>query len=376
MAVGLLFLILAIPADPAEEPGSTPWPFAPADRAHRVSNLYHEPLRLESARGYLHGGIDIRVPARTPVLSVARGTVWIYREAGYDNLVLTEANGDSWEYRHLAADFVPAAIRTAMEEGTPIEAGVPIGEVGPWGLGYTHLHFNRRRANGTIVDPLAELLPLADSHAPEVRSIDLVPAGGLTPWPAEASGDADPSDDGGDGVVTVAGAVDIVSDIVDRTDLEDTFLHPPHRARVLLESEGEAEQREIARWNPFDDALPDVSGHPVPRYPRGPGLQAYQRFGPLALRNPIPRPLPQRLSICLTRGDPERPGVPRPWDTRTVPDGLYTLRVIATDRRGNEGTGTRRIRIANETPPAPPEDSTPDPLIRTLSTHALSLIHI
>jgi hypothetical protein len=47
------------------------------------------------------------------VLAVADGTLTIYREAIFDNLVLTQKDGRYWEYRHLKAESVPAAVKRA-----------------------------------------------------------------------------------------------------------------------------------------------------------------------------------------------------------------------------------------------------------------------
>ncbi len=347
-------LLILLTAGAFEDPPQrVPWPVSTEHSPPRVSNLFHAPLVFDQARGYLHGGIDVRAPARTPVLAVARGTVWIYREGLFDNLVLTERNGDSWEYRHLGADLVPPEILRAMEEGTIVEVGSVLGEIGPWGLGYTHLHFNRRLADGTITDPLAELLPLADSTSPQVREIRLAPAESSSPFPLGISG-----------VTTVSGAVDIICEVADTNDAVTRFVHPPQSARALLITE-DGSAIELTRWDSFATSLPRPSTLPVPRYPRA-GLGAYRRVGPLALENPIPIPGAQRFWLVITSG--LRGG----WRTINAPDGLYRLRIVARDRSGNEGWGEIEIGIANESPPPRPPRTPPSALERELSRHGFT----
>ena len=352
----LLALCALVTAPIAEDSARHPWPFEPATRAHEISNHFCAPLRFGEVRGYLHGGIDIRKPAGTPVLAVATGTVWIYREKHLDNLVLTEPNGDSWEYRHLFADRIPAAVRHAHERGLLVEAGTVIGEVAPWGLGYAHLHFNHRKGDGTIVDPLSVLLPLPDDTPPVIDQVLILPADRATPYPSEK-----------DGRVVIAGEVDVVAIASDRIAVE-RWKHSPRRAAAdLIDHAGK--ERRLATWQPFDRQLPLPLQLPVPRYPRGSGLEAYLRFGPLATDNPIPVPSPQRFSIVITDGTAKGADQTRTWDTRTIADGEYTLRVSVEDAAGLSAQTSVAIEVRNAAPPRLPLPPLAEKLEKSLATH-------
>ncbi len=362
ITLSLLAALLVGPLDPPPDPVRYPWPFAPASSAHEISNHFCAPLMFDETRGYLHGGIDIRKPAGTPVLAVADGTVWIYRERHLDNLVLTEATGASWEYRHLWADHFSPEVRRAMERGLRVKAGTVIGEVAPWGIGYSHLHFNRRRGDGTIVDPLSELIALPDGNPPTIRSIDITPAHGTTPFLRDDKG-----------AIVIAGSVDIVVDAFDGST-SDRWIHPPRRASVALLSPKGA-RTEIASWHPFDRSLPLPARLPVPRYPRGAGLEAYQRFGPIATSNTIPVPSPQRFSIVVTNGIVTKgigasAAATGAWDTTTVADGKYTIEVEVHDAAGLHSKKTAAIVIQNASPPPQRSPESPSTLERSLGAHA------
>ncbi|MGE5753361.1 MAG: M23 family metallopeptidase [Deltaproteobacteria bacterium] len=94
-----------------------------------------------------HTGVDLRLPAGTPVRSIAAGTVAFSGEQffGGRSLVLDHGGGLFSIYYHLQ--------ETAVAEGQRVEKGETIGAVGSSGRATgPHLHFGVRAAGGRI-DP-------------------------------------------------------------------------------------------------------------------------------------------------------------------------------------------------------------------------------
>ena len=96
----------------------------------------------------MHEGIDIGVPAGTPIHAAASGRVvysgWM---GGYGNLVaIDHGRGLSTAYGHQSS--------VAVSNGQIVTQGQVIGYVGCTGLCTgSHLHFEVR-VNGTAVDPM------------------------------------------------------------------------------------------------------------------------------------------------------------------------------------------------------------------------------
>jgi peptidoglycan DL-endopeptidase CwlO len=99
----------------------------------------------------LHAGIDIAVPAGTPIRAAASGTVVLaaYTD-GYGNYTcIDHGGGISTCYAHQSS--------YAVSSGQSVGQGQVIGSVGCTGHCFgDHLHFEVR-VNGTPVDPLGYL---------------------------------------------------------------------------------------------------------------------------------------------------------------------------------------------------------------------------
>ncbi len=105
---------------------------------------------IDGHRG-VHRGVDMAVPAGTPVLAAADGVVRLAgRHGGYGNLVeVRHADGSETRYAHLSAILVRA--------GEPVAQGQLIARAGATGRATgAHLHFEYR-VGGVAVDPLAHL---------------------------------------------------------------------------------------------------------------------------------------------------------------------------------------------------------------------------
>ena len=101
--------------------------------------------------GSFHYGIDIGVPAGTPIHAAAAGTVIVCSyDGGYGNLVVLDNGGNlATAYAHQS--------EIAVACGQHVEQGQVIGYVGNTGHSFgPHLHFEVR-ISGTPVDPLGYL---------------------------------------------------------------------------------------------------------------------------------------------------------------------------------------------------------------------------
>jgi murein DD-endopeptidase MepM/ murein hydrolase activator NlpD len=104
--------------------------------------------------GRLHAGVDIAVPAGTPIRAAAGGSVTLLQgdasSGGYGNFVcVTHAGGISTCYAHLSS--------FATSAGASVSQGQVIGSVGCTGHCYgDHLHFEVR-VGGSPVDPMGYL---------------------------------------------------------------------------------------------------------------------------------------------------------------------------------------------------------------------------
>ena len=101
--------------------------------------------------GQLHAGIDIAVPAGTPILAAASGTVVLAAVmGGYGNYTcIDHGGGVSTCYAHQSS--------YAVSSGQSVGQGQVIGSVGCTGHCFgDHLHFEVR-VNGSPVDPMGYL---------------------------------------------------------------------------------------------------------------------------------------------------------------------------------------------------------------------------
>jgi murein DD-endopeptidase MepM/ murein hydrolase activator NlpD len=126
----------------------------------RISSMVN-PNRLHPIHGYRrpHNGVDYAARTGTPVMATADGAV-VYAgwKGEFGNLVeIRHPNGWLTRYGHLNA-YGPG-----VRGGTRVRQGQIIGYVGMTG-GATgpHLHYEMRRRNGQVLNPLAVRLPPGD----------------------------------------------------------------------------------------------------------------------------------------------------------------------------------------------------------------------
>jgi hypothetical protein len=164
-----------------------PWPFQPQNQAHRMWNNYEG---LNSAENgyiapdypYLHQGLDMEVPANTPVYSVDTGIVKYHGDMGgsgalYWRIAVSRSRDtgavNGWLYAHL----VQNTINYDVGDRVP-SVGLHLGDIVPWvGDIDGHLHFNEIRDHGAVwafeddqwgitYNPELSLRPNPDTTAP------------------------------------------------------------------------------------------------------------------------------------------------------------------------------------------------------------------
>lgn len=279
------------------------------------------------------------MPVGTPILAIAEGSVVIYREGRFDNVILTEPSGNVWEYRHVQRDSSPPELRAEDENQRAVQTGAIIGVVPDWetgvvlkwGISYDHIHLNRRSRNGCILNPLDSLIPLRDRTSPRVQGIHFLPNGSDIPYGVD-----------NDGIPQIAGEVDIVVAAIDFMEGVE-FGNPPLSVSWCVKEKGAWHS-----FEPFKERLPEPCCHPVPRRPRECVETVYLLSGPLCCENPIPFQESQSFSMVITNVDSD--GAPNSygsWNTLELNDGEYTVEVVALDYNGNRSVGSTRVRILN-----------------------------
>ena len=136
-------------------PDGYPWPFDPTGEPNVVSNLMEDWQDFGAGDAYWHSGIDIRVPAGTPIKACRGGEVvkvinYVIQNVTdpdlYWEIAIQDADGFIWQYHHVD----PATI--TVQEGDNVFAGDVLGEVIEWSNNfksldgaihrYDHLHLN------------------------------------------------------------------------------------------------------------------------------------------------------------------------------------------------------------------------------------------
>jgi murein DD-endopeptidase MepM/ murein hydrolase activator NlpD len=295
--------------------GSYGWPVKPFDRVHPIRANFGDPrTRFDGPRtvdtlfeGHgtfsFHQGIDISAPDGEPVYPVASGTVTFARG---QRVTVTCGNGRSFQYWH---------IFPRVRAGQRVEAGETV-------LGFIqpkreHVHLTHLK-RGRAVNPLApgRLTPYRDATSPHVLAIEVGPDTG----PGQAS--------------RVEGRVTFVVEAVDAPPVSvpgrwHGFPVTPARLTWRLQHDGRVLVRGVTR-----DAR-----RTVPRNDR-----FWETFA---------RGTHQNWPIFAGRKFQFEPGkylfrlTARPFDTRRLADGTYTLVVSAEDTAGNRDLDTLRLTVDN-----------------------------
>lgn len=164
-----------------------PWPVDPPNEVHTVANTLEAYWSERFKRWRFHAGIDIRAvpyldksgvePAdRTLVRAIAAGKVLKVEltEPSPDNGIVVETvNGERHVYMHLAPLTIPQKLSVV---GATVNVGDVLGSIDRWSYcAFDHLHFERRSADGKVLDPLESIGPRSDTTPPRIAEIRLVP---------------------------------------------------------------------------------------------------------------------------------------------------------------------------------------------------------
>jgi hypothetical protein len=129
--------------------GAIDWPVPPQNGIQKIGNTYGEYQRYGGS-AYLHPGIDLLVPAGTPVYAVEAGWVKAVLTISAElhwRVAIGECNDegpcDGWLYAHLDEASI------AVTEGEYVEEGQYLGDIVYWPVAdFHHLHFVKIRHTG------------------------------------------------------------------------------------------------------------------------------------------------------------------------------------------------------------------------------------
>lgn len=293
LAVAALVALASSPAASAYG-----WPLKPFRTAHAIRATFGDPryhLGAEGSLSAFHFGVDIVARDHQPVYSVEPGVV-VRRRA--DSVTIGRPSGRRFGYWH---------IRPVVRGGTHIRLHQLLGYVIK---GWGHVHF-AESVRGKYRDPLRKgaLTPYYDHTAPVVTSVQLLTPAGATVDPQHVTGTID-----------VSASIYDIPQIIPPAPWDVARLAPASVWWELVDSRGVMVQS--ATTVNFDYTLPLT------------GLYSWI-YAPGTYQN-----------------KPHRPGQYIFWilhglDTTALPNGAYTLEVMASDTRRNTGTATLGFETAN-----------------------------
>jgi Peptidase family M23 len=310
-----------VQAATAHTAGAAPtfgYPVKPFHREHPIRAYLGEPRMIfrgpptrhglmESTGSFsFHQGVDIFAPNGTAVYPVASGTVsrvsteWVRVDSG---------GGSAFEYWH---------IHPLVSVGQHVHAYATV--LGHIRKPEMHVHLTQYQ-HGRVVNPLApgHLGPFTDTTKPQVHSITIVSNGGSNDLPNFVRGQirvlADASDLPTKPVPGIWGGLPTI----------------PERLTWRIQHwTGKVVDREHTAFD-FRSGVPsNTSFWNV--YARG----TYQNMAVFGPHYSYLQPGDYLFRLTHT-----------PFDTRTVPDGVYDIVVTATDMRGNHGSLSQRFTVHN-----------------------------
>jgi hypothetical protein len=293
-----------------------PWPLKPFNQQHPIRANFGDPrtrflntMLTDGLQGpgtfLFHNGIDIAAPEGTPVYPVSSGQVRYIDDSAIS--VKTKGHG-VFQYFHIVVK---------VRDGQHVVAGRTV--LGTVMHAYDHVHLSEIRG-GRVWNPLARggVAPYSDHTVPQVRAINVRPAGSLLPFDS----------------ATVCGTVSLVAAADDAAPMAvpGVFAGFPLSPALITWS--------LARVGgiTYVDEVPAVDFRttiPTSRYfwsvyARG----SYQNAPRFSNRQYF---MPGRFLYNLASF----------VDTRSYPNGLYEIAVRVTDMRGNSSEAALQFKIEN-----------------------------
>jgi murein DD-endopeptidase MepM/ murein hydrolase activator NlpD len=280
------------------------WPLKPFHKMHAVRAGFNDPryhVGLESSASAFHFGVDIAGKDGTRVYAVAPG--YVHR---YGDHVTISRTGTRREFGYWH-------IKPAVHTGQHVRLHQFLGTIGK---GWGHVHFAESDA-GRYTNPLRKgaLTPFSDRKPPVIASIALVGSGGTS-----------------ENAANVTGMVDVEAEIYDLPPIAPKGTWKvarlaPSLVMWQLSRDGVA----LSNWN----LSADFTGALMPplAYP--------WIYAPGTYQNKANRP--GRYLFWITHM----------LDTTSLPNGTYTITVLAEDMRFNEAMQSLSFRVANSGPTTP-----------------------
>jgi hypothetical protein len=293
-----------------------PWPIKPFHQQHPIRANFGDPRTLfrntmltDGLQGpgtfLFHNGVDIAAPEGTPVYPVVSGQVRLI-----DATAISVRTKDDrvFQYYHLILK---------VRYGQDVVAGKTV--LGTVMRAYNHVHLSEIR--GTHVwNPLARggIVPYRDHTAPQVRAINVRPAGSLLPFDSTSVC----------GTVSFVAAADDAAPMAVPGIFAGFPLSPALMTWSLAKVGGSTYVRDVPAAD-FRTTLP-VSRDFWDVYARG----SYQNAPRFSNRQYF---MPGRFLYNLASL----------VDTRAYPNGLYEIAVDVSDMRGNNSEAALQFKIEN-----------------------------
>jgi hypothetical protein len=293
-----------------------PWPLKPFNQQHPIRANFGDPrtrflntMLTDGLQGpgtfLFHNGIDIAAPEGTPVYPVISGKVRYIDESAIS--VKTKGRG-VFQYFHLLVE---------VRNGQHVIAGKTV--LGTVLRAYGHVHLSEIRG-GRVWNPLARggIAPYRDHTVPQVRAINVRPAGSLLPFDS----------------ATVCGTVSLVAAADDAAPMAVPGLFAGFPLSPALITWSLARVGGITYVNDvpaadFRTTIP-ASRYFWSVYARG----SYQNAPRFSNRQYF---MPGRFLYNLASY----------VDTRSYPNGLYEIAVRVADMRGNSSEAALQFKIEN-----------------------------
>jgi Peptidase family M23 len=293
-----------------------PWPLKPFNQQHPIRANFGDPrtrflntMLTDGLQGpgtfLFHNGIDIAAPEGTPVYPVISGKVRYIDESAIS--IKTKGRG-VFQYFHLLVK---------VGNGQHVIAGKTV--LGTVLRAYGHVHLSEIRG-GRVWNPLARggIAPYRDHTVPQVRAINVRPAGSLLPFDS----------------ATVCGTVSLVAAADDAAPMAVPGLFAGFPLSPALITWSLARVGGITYVNDvpaadFRTTIP-ASRYFWSVYARG----SYQNAPRFSNRQYF---MPGRFLYNLASF----------VDTRSYPNGLYEIAVRVADMRGNSSEAALQFKIEN-----------------------------